>query len=108
MNGVHDLGGMDGFGPIEREENEPVFHAPWEGRMYALNMACGALGKWNLDRLRYKRELLSPQEYVTLSYYESWIVRLENMLVETGLLTREELDRRLAELKAAQPKAGDS
>jgi hypothetical protein len=106
MNGVHDMGGMDGFGPIEREENEPVFHADWEARIYALNIACGALGKWNLDRLRYKREVLSPADYLTLSYYESWVVRLENMLVETGLLTREELERRLAELKSGANAGG--
>jgi hypothetical protein len=106
MNGIHDLGGVDGFGPINPEPNEPVFHAPWEGRIYALNMACGALGKWNLDRLRYKRELMKPADYLNIGYYESWALRLEDMLVEAGVITREEFDRRLAELKAAESKGG--
>ena len=49
MNGVHDMGGMHGFGPIEREHDEPVFHHRWEARTFALRQACGALGKWNID-----------------------------------------------------------
>jgi hypothetical protein len=100
MNGIHDLGGTDGFGPINPEPNEPVFHEPWEGRMYALNIACGALGKWNLDRLRYMREKMNPAEYLTTGYYESWLYRLENLLIENGLVTREELEKRRAELAA--------
>jgi len=56
MNGVHDMGGMHGMGPIVREENEPVFHHDWEGRVLALNLAAGALGEWNIDMSRHARE----------------------------------------------------
>ena len=51
MNGVHDMGGMHGLGPVQHEQNEPVFHAPWEGRVFALNLAAGAWRKWSLDAL---------------------------------------------------------
>ncbi|HXQ49905.1 MAG TPA: hypothetical protein VN802_02325 [Stellaceae bacterium] len=102
MNGIHDMGGMDGFGPIEREADEPVFHEPWEGRIFALNMAAGALGKWNLDRARYMREQSDPVEYLTLGYYEGWVLRLEAMGVEFGLFTREELERKRTALAAAE------
>ena len=60
MDGIHDMGGMDGFGPIPIERDEPVFHAPWEGRVWALNAALGALGKWNIDAGRYALEQLDP------------------------------------------------
>ena len=60
MNGIHDMGGMQDMGPIEREENEPVFHQPWEGRVFATNRALGAWGKWNIDAGRYGIELFPP------------------------------------------------
>ena len=62
MNSVHDMGGMQGFGPIIAEKNEPVFHAPWEGRVLAMNIAMATWGKWNIDRRRYVRELIPPAE----------------------------------------------
>lgn len=92
MNGVHDMGGMEGLGPIEPEENEPVFHEPWEGRVLALNMAAGALGKWNIDAGRHSRELIPGPIYLGSSYYEKWMIGLCNMLVESGLVSREELE----------------
>ena len=61
MNGIHDMGGMHDMGPIEHEENEPVFHQPWEGRVYAMNRAMNAWGKWNIDAGRYGIELLPPR-----------------------------------------------
>jgi nitrile hydratase len=99
MNGIHDMGGMHGLGPIEREENEPVFHHAWERRAFALNMAAGFLGEWNIDMSRYAREQMPPAEYLATSYYEHWLWGLERLLVEKGLLTRAELDARLAELR---------
>ena len=60
MNGVHDMGGMHGFGEVEPEASEPVFHAPWEGRALAMNRAMGALGLWNIDIGRFSREQLPP------------------------------------------------
>lgn len=82
MDGVHDLGGMDGYGPVRVECDEPVFHEPWEGRVYALNTAMGARGVWNIDIGRFHIESLSPQTYVTSSYYELWLAKLEALLEE--------------------------
>jgi nitrile hydratase subunit beta len=91
MNGIHDMGGMHGMGPIEREENEPVFHEPWEGRVFALNVLAPA-GKSNIDYRRHGIELLPPADYVRMSYYEKWLARLEYVLVDRGVVTREEID----------------
>ena len=91
MNGVHDLGGMHGMGPIHYEKNEPVFHAPWEGRVYAMNRALGAWHKWNLDAWRHDIELLPPHEYLRMSYYEKWLAALEKRVVNYGFVTNEEL-----------------
>ena len=92
MNGVHDMGGMQDMGPIQHEKNEPVFHAPWEGRVYALNRALGAWGKWNLDASRHQRELIPPAEYLRMSYYEKWFIGLVELTVAKGLATRREVD----------------
>ncbi len=91
MNGVHDMGGMDGFGAIEREPNEPVFHAPWEGRVLAMSRALGSLQEWNIDIGRYWIELLSPDAYLASSYYERWLARLENLLLARDLVIKAEL-----------------
>ena len=90
MNGVHDLGGIQNMGPIEYEKNEPVFHAPWEGRIYALNRAVRALRKWNLDTDRYGLEVLPAADYLRMSYYERWVMRLyAQVVVRPGNTTRD-------------------
>jgi len=61
VNGVHDMGGMHGMGPIQVEEDEPVFHHPWEGRVFALRRAMGAWRKWNIDVSRNEVELVPPR-----------------------------------------------
>jgi nitrile hydratase subunit beta len=99
MNGVHDMGGMQDFGPVEREPNEPVFHAPWEGRAFALDLAAGALGKWTLDAWRHQIELLPPSAYLRMNYYEKWMAAISEKLVACGILTR-------AELASGQPAPG--
>jgi nitrile hydratase beta subunit len=91
MNGVHDMGGMHGMGPIEYEHDEPVFHAPWEGRVYALNRAMSAWGRWNLDAWRHDIELLPPADYLRMSYYGKWLAVLERRIVRYGFVTPEEL-----------------
>lgn len=93
MNGPHDLGGQHGLGPInpEREAEEPVFHEAWERRVFGLNLATGALGKWNIDQSRHAKERQHPADYLRHSYYENWLVGLERLLVESGLVTAEEL-----------------
>jgi len=93
VNGIHDMGGMHGMGPIEAEKNEPVFHEEWEGRIFALNRAAGAWGKWNIDASRYQRELIPAGEYLRMSYYEKFVAGLIELLVASGLTTRAEIER---------------
>jgi nitrile hydratase len=100
MNNVHDMGGMHGFGAVEIEHNEPVFHARWEERTFALTLAAEALGRWNLDMSRYAREQMPPTEYLRASYYECWLWRLRKLLVERGLASEGELQTGRAESKA--------
>jgi nitrile hydratase subunit beta len=92
MNGVHDMGGMHGMGPIAVDKNEPVFHAPWEGRAYALTRAMGAWRLWNLDVSRFQRELIAPVDYFRMSYYERWITGLVELMLKTNLVTRTETE----------------
>lgn len=91
MNGAADMGGMHGFGPVKPEPNEPVFHADWEKKVFAVNMAIGIPNIWTLDAFRFARESLPPPQYLNLSYYGLWVVTLENLMVEYGLATRQEL-----------------
>jgi nitrile hydratase beta subunit len=91
MNGAHDMGGQHGFGPVEPEPDEPAFHAEWERRAFALTLAMGATGEWNLDASRFARESLPPAEYLTKTYYEIWLAGLERLIAERGLVTEEEL-----------------
>jgi len=100
MNGVHDLGGMHGFGPVVPEANEPVFHAEWERRAFAITMAAGFLGEWNIDMSRDARERTAPAQYLASTYYEHWLHGLERLLIERGLLTSEEIEARVAALRA--------
>ena len=91
MNGVHDMGGMHGFGPVELEQDEPVFHSAWEGRAFALTLASGFLGKWNLDMSRSAREQMPAADYLATTYYEHWLFGLRKLLVDQGLVTDQEL-----------------
>jgi nitrile hydratase subunit beta len=92
VNGVHDMGGMHGMGPIAPEADEPVFHEKWEGRVFALNRALGALGKWNIDAGRHSRERIPPADYLRMSYYEKWLTGIVMLLQERGVVTPEELN----------------
>ena len=91
MDGIHDMGGMHGFGKIESEKNEPVFHAAWEGRCQALNRAMSAIGAWTIDEGRAGIEELPPDVYLASSYYGKWALRLHNMVVARGLAGADEL-----------------
>ena len=92
MNGVHDMGGQHGMGPVQYEKNEPVFHAAWEGRVYALARAMRAWRKWSIDTDRHAIELLPPADYLRMSYYERWFRRLTIQVVQYGMVTKEELE----------------
>jgi len=91
MDGVHDMGGMDGFGPVVAEADEPVFHEPWEARVLAMNRAMGATGIWTIDMTRYSREQVPPHLYLASSYYQRWFLGMRDMLLERGLVDAEEL-----------------
>jgi nitrile hydratase len=92
MNGIHDMGGMQDMGPIERERGEPVFHKEWEGRVLAMVLAASAWRRWNMDAFRYTREVLPPVDYLTISYYEQWFSGLQRLLVSRGLVTADEVE----------------
>ena len=94
MNGGHDLGGRQGFGSVnaEPESEEPLFHAEWERRIFALTLATGMLGQWNIDESRHARERQHPADYLKHSYYENWLVGLEKLLAEKDLVARIEQD----------------
>jgi len=86
VNGGQDLGGTHGFGPVVAEPNEPVFHAEWERRAFAITVATGFLGRWNIDMSRWHRENRDPRDYLSSSYYELWLKGLESLIEDTRLL----------------------
>lgn len=91
MNGVHDLGGMHGFGPVVREQDEPVFHSEWEKRVFAMTLTAMGRRVCNVDEFRRAIERMPPARYLAATYYEKWLHALESLLVEKGALTAEEL-----------------
>jgi nitrile hydratase len=108
VNGAHDLGGMHGFGSVEIERDEPVFHHEWERRAFAISLAAGFLGKWNIDMSRFAREQMPPAGYLATSYYEHWMFGLEKLLHDHGLVPRQEMERRLKDPAApAAPVTGE-
>src|ERR1700761_9573038 len=104
MNGAHDMGGVHGFGPVKPEANEPVFHAEWERRVFALSLASGRAGQWNIDMGRFARENRSPADYVSKSYFQLWLAGLETLLAGRGLVSAGEIEagRSLREAKKVE------
>lgn len=96
MNGIHDLGGMHGLGPLVREADEPVFHDDWERRVFAMVMTA----RYTMDQFRHSIERMPPADYLRTSYFEHWLHGLETVLVENGVLTEDEIAARVADLKA--------
>lgn len=91
MSRIHDVGGMQGFGPVEQEADEPPFHADWEAHVFALNRALIARGVYNLDEFRDAIERMPPQQYLAASYYEKWFHAVTTLLVEKGVLSAREV-----------------
>ena len=102
MNSGHDLGGMQGFEPIAVDPDEPVFHAEWEKRAFAMTVACGFGGEWNIDMQRHARESVNPALYLRTTYYEKWLLGLQALLDERGIVTEQEVAARMAELASGQ------
>ena len=91
MDGIHDMGGMHGLGPLVVEPDEPAFHHSWEGRVFGINCAATGDRSWTLDTFRFTRECLPAHDYLTQSYYEQWWATYAIMYLESGLVTAAEL-----------------
>ncbi len=110
MNGAHDCGGMMGFGPVVPEQDEPVFHAEWERRLFGLMSLAGDVGGWTIDEDRSACESMRPDDYLTSSYYEHWLRGLELLLQKHGLASKMEIGegRALMPAKPVTPTAPDA
>jgi nitrile hydratase subunit beta len=90
MDGMHDLGGKEGFGPVDVNEREIPFHYPWEGRMWAIAMVTNA-ADWTIDWWRHVRELIEPADYLTRRYFDQWMQTQTAALIDSGILTLEDV-----------------
>lgn len=97
MNGIHDMGGMHGFGSVEVERDEPVFHSRWEARVLGMTQSLDSSGIYNLDEFRHEIELMGAPAYITATYYGRWLFALESLLARKGILRRAEVEARIAE-----------
>ena len=104
MNGAHDMGGAMGFGSVATEIDEPVFHAEWEKRVLAMNIALGPATGWNIDQGRFARENVPPHDYLSRTYYEIWFAGLVRLLAERGIVDADEIAASRG-LHAARPPA---
>lgn len=111
MNGVHDLGGLEGLGPIDPTPDEPVFHSDWEKRVFSMFVPF-VLAGLNLDQFRHGIEKLHPVDYLAGRYYEHWLHTIENGLIEKGVIDGQELEQRtryyLENPEAELPRDGDA
>ncbi len=101
MNGIHDMGGMQGFGPIDVEENEPVFHDDWERRTFGMALMAILMEAINWDDARHGIERMTASNYLNTTYYEHWLSSVETLVVEKGVMSRDEIAARMQELEAA-------
>ena len=92
MDGAHDMGGVAWSGPVMPEPTEPVFHAEWERRAFAITLAMGMPGGWNIDMSRFARENRPPEDYLSKSYYQIWLAGLERLMLERGLIGSDEIE----------------
>jgi nitrile hydratase len=97
MNGIHDVGGMHGLGPVPVDADE-AFHADWERRVYGTNKLVRGQGLYNVDEFRHARERIPPVDYLRNTYFEQWAEAIELLLTEKGVLTGDAIEGRLAEL----------
>ena len=101
MNGPHDMGGTQNFGPIPIEENEPVFHSEWEAKVFAMSFAT-FVNYFPVDETRYASEIMPPAEYLNASYYERWLYALEHLITHHNLVTTAEIEARITQLIASK------
>jgi hypothetical protein len=98
MNGIHDLGGRHGMGPIDIDPEQPIFHADWERRMFGMFILAFAGGHFNIDQFRAAIEKMKPAEYLESDYYEHWLYSLETWCKANGSLTDEQIENRMRKL----------
>lgn len=98
MNGIHDMGGLHGFGPVHVEPNEPVFKTEWGSRIFCMVQVIDSLGVWNLDEHRHEIELMAPEDYISHTYYGRWMFAMERILYRRNILSKAEVDRRVEEI----------
>jgi hypothetical protein len=98
MNGIHDLGGKHGMGAIVLDADEPVFHAPWEGRAFAMFATTVVFAGYTVDEFRHAIERMAPADYLQSSYYEHWLHAFEDILIKRGFVSEDELEARVAAL----------
>jgi nitrile hydratase beta subunit len=91
MEGGQDMGGVAWSGPVVPEPDEPTFHAEWERRAFAITMAMGMPGGWNIDMSRFAREDRPHADYLTKSYYQIWLAGLERLMLERDLIAPDEI-----------------
>lgn len=99
MNSIADMGGMDGFGPINPEQNEPVFHEAWEKRCFALFLTSAASVGFGVDEFRHGMESIPPAHYLSASYYEHWLGAYERIFAEKGIISTQELEARMEQFR---------
>src|SRR4030081_1632372 len=92
MDGAHERGGVKWSGPLQPEPNEPVFHGEWERRAFAITLAMGMPGGWNIDMSRFAREDRPPEDYLGKSYYQIWLAGLERLMLERDLIAPDEIE----------------
>lgn len=97
MNGIHDMGGLHGFGRVLVEDDEPVFHTRWEGRVFALTQVLDTTGIYSLDEHRHEIELMHAADYLRDGYYGRWLFAMESILGRKGILQRPEVKTRIDE-----------
>lgn len=93
MNGVHDLGGLEGLGPVNPIEDEPIFYSDWERKVFAMLLPA-LLAGINLDEFRHGIEQMHPVAYLSSRYYEHWLHTMEKGLVAKGVISADELEER--------------
>jgi len=94
MDGMHDLGGKQGFGPVRYTEDAPAFHAEWEVRANSLYVLAVRRGIFNMDEYRHAIERMEPRHYLTATYYERSLTSLATLLIEKKIVSHAELERR--------------
>src|SRR5680860_1796008 len=103
MDGIHDLGGRQGFGRVDADEKEEAFHSDWEARAYAIVRSMTKAPGWTLDRFRFTREQIDPAVYLTRPYYDQWIQSYAAMMIESGIAAVDEIASGTSSRRAPRP-----